>query len=84
MKVICFQVIGDDSAYQTHITNKKKEDYQRPHNQAKNKATNEQLWKTLPKILYILFPRMDKPMKKRPGLETGSPTVPFSHFPIVS
>lgn len=25
---------------------------------------------------------MDKPVKKRPGLETSYPTVSFSHFPI--
>lgn len=41
MKVICFRVIGDDGGYQTHITNKKKDKYQRPEDQAKNKAANE-------------------------------------------
>lgn len=41
MKVICFQVIGDDGGYQTHITNKKQEKYQRLENQAKIKAANE-------------------------------------------
>lgn len=41
MKVICFQVIGDDGGYQTHIVNMKKEKNQRLKNHAKNKAANE-------------------------------------------
>lgn len=41
MKVICFQVIGDDGGYQTHIANMKKEQNQRLKNQDKNKAANE-------------------------------------------
>lgn len=41
MKVICFQVIGDDGGYQTHIANMKKEKKQGLKSQAKNKAANE-------------------------------------------
>lgn len=55
MKVICFQVIGDDGGYQTHIANMRKGKNQRLKNQPKKKAANEQLWKTLLKnIIYPL------------------------------
>lgn len=77
MKVICYQVIGDDGGYHTHIANMKKEKNQTFENRANSKLQMNRCGKCYWKILYILFPRRNKPMKKRPGLETSSPAVSF-------